>query len=460
MSKRVDEIYEEIEGLFTFQNFLGVPMVFDSEKKRYIHLTESSMLKLLHRNSTIRPRVKASEAREIMDQVKSLAPDLDGNKHLILFGDDYATQKVWNMQTVEWEKVPKDVSHIVWRSSIAPADPEKGSAAIDSVRSFLLDVAKGDERHMNDILQACAPLFTSTKPLGVIWFSGNGRNGKSGVVKLLHLLLGDYLTKITLHQIQDGKLTPALNGHLGNILEESSEGYIDDSEKYKIIGEHGTFIVRKYHSQESIKVDTSMMHTIFNTNNIPNFADKSSGVRARTIIIPFLATFKEDPLFFKNTFTDEFMSAFLHLVTEAAKKIRDQNYNYNWGPITKGEKQDYDDEVNTVEAYIRYLRNKSVTGFTNWRQLRQHYENWCTDNGELPLGLKALKTTFKHVCHVNEKVVRDGETTKRRWTIDKPSDSKIKRSELLDGIGLWVDPKNAEVMKPDPQTVLDIEGLA
>ena len=450
-------MYEEIEALFTFKNFLGVPMVFDSDKKRYIHLNETLMLKLLHRNSSIKPRPKASEAREIFDLVRSLAEDLDGSKHLILFGDEYATQKVWNMETVEWEPVPKDVSHIVWRSSIGPSEDE---TAIENVRSFLLDVANGEERHMQDILQACAPLFTATKPLGVIWFSGNGRNGKSGVVKLLHLLLGDYLTKITLHQIQDGKVTPALNGHLGNILEESSEGYIDDSEKYKIIGEHGTFIVRKYHSQDTILVDTSMMHTIFNTNNIPNFADKSSGVRARTIIVPFLATFKEDPNFFKNTFTPEFLSAFLFLVTEAAKKVRDQGYAYEWGPITAAGKQDYDDEVNTVEAYIRYLREKSVTGFTNWRMLRNHYENWCSDNGEVPLGIKAMKSSFKHHTHAQDKVIRDGDTTRRRWVIDKPSDTKIKRSELLDGIGLWVDPIKPEAMKKkEAQSTLGIEGL-
>ena len=458
MSKRVDEIYEEISEMFTFRVFLGVPMVFDADKKRYIHLSEGTLLKILHRNSTVKPRAKVSEAREVAALIESLSPDLDGNKHLILFGDDYKTQKVWNMETVEWEPVPKDVSHIVWRSSTPPSDDP---AAINAVKTFLLDVAKGDERHMNDILQACAPLFTAEKPLGVIWFSGNGRNGKSGVVKLLHMLLGDYLTKITLHQIQDGKLTPALNGHLGNILEESSEGYIDDSEKYKVIGEHGTFLVRKYHSQESIKVDTSMLHTIFNTNNIPNFADKSSGVRARTIIVPFLATFREDPTFFKRTFTPEFLSGFLHLVTQAAQQVRDQGYVYNWGPITKGEKQGYDDDVNSVEAYIRYLRSKSVTGFVNWRMLRIHYENWCSDNGEVPLGLKSLKNTMKHITNCEEKVTREGGTTRKRWTIDKPSDAKIKRSELLDGIGLWVDPAApSSLAKEEKQSTLDIEGLA
>lgn len=458
MSKRVDEIYEEIEAMFTFRIFLGVPMVFDSDKKRYVHLSESTMLRILHRNSTISPRPRQSESREVLELVTSLAPDLDGHRHLILFGDDYATQKVWNMETAEWEATPKDVSHIVWRSSTPPASPD--DPGVEAARQFLLDVARGDERHMEDILQACAPLFLSTKPLGVIWFSGNGRNGKSGVVKLLHMLLGDYLTKITLHQIQDGKVTPALNGHLGNILEESSEGYIDDSEKYKVIGEHGTFIVRKYHSQDTITVDTSMLHTIFNTNNIPNFADKSSGVRARTIIVPFLATFKEDPSFFARTFTPEFLSGFLHLVTEAAQKVRDQGYVYDWGPITAEGKQSYDNEVNTVEAYIRHLRERSVTGFTNWRMLRYNYEVWCADNGEVPLGAKALKNTMKLMAHAEEKVVRDGPITKRRWVIDKPSNTKIKRSELLEGIGLWVDPTKQEDYKEKLEQIgLGVEGL-
>lgn len=90
-----------------------------------------------------------------------------------------------------------------------------------------------------------------------------------------------------------------------------------------------------------------------------------------------------------------------------------------------------------------------------------NYENWCSDNGEVPLGIKAMKASFKHHTHAQDKVIRDGDSTRRRWVIDKPSDSKIKRSQLLDGVGLWVDPAKPEALKrKDTQGTLNIEGLA
>lgn len=434
MSKRTDDIYDEINTRQRFGIFLRSTMMYDEKKQRYLPLTQTDAIKLIIRTSSMSPRPTTNECKEAYTQIESLAPSLDEYKHLILFGDEYATQKVWNMHTVEWEPVPDDVSHIVWRSSIPPL--EDTAAA----REFLLQVAKGDAEHADNILQACAPLILETKPLGVIWFSGNGRNGKSGVVEILYRLLGDYLTKITLHQIQDGRLTPVLNGKLGNIVPESSEGYIDDSEKYKVIGEHGTFTVRKFHSQDSITVDTEMLHTIFNTNNIPTFADKSTGVRARTIIVPFLTRFQEDPTFFKRTFTPEFLGGFVTLLAQAAQEIRDNGYAYSWGEVTRSQKLDYDSEVNSAEAYIDFLREKGVTGFTNWRHLRIAYENWCADNGDTPLGLKSLKTTLKQQADAKTRVVREGDTTTKRWIIGNPSLDDIKDSELLDTLGLYVKP--------------------
>ena len=460
MSKRVDDIYDEVVSLFQFGNFLNTTMMMDAKRRRYVPIDTTTVTKLIQRNSKVSPRPAKKECAEVFTLIESLSEDLGAHKHLILFGDDYATQKVWNMKTANWEPVPKDVSHIVWRSSIYPTDDKSHTKP---AHDFLLQVANGDARHAQDILQACAPLLLMTKPLGVIWFSGIGRNGKSGVVEVLYRLLGDYLTKVTLHQIQDGKMTPILNGKLGNIVPESSEGYIDDSEKYKVIGEHGVFNVRKYHSQDAITVDTQMLHTIFNTNNIPNFADKSSGVRARTIIIPFLAKFKEDPRFFDKTFTPEFLGGFLSLLGKEASKIKHRGYVYNWGDITHAQKEDYDSEVNSAEGYLEFLRRKKCTGFTNWRVFRISYENWCADNGDMPLGVKALKATMKNSANVRTATVRDEGMVIRRWIFDKPTKREIVQSELLPSLGLWIDPTRASkldnVTKSEQQLLLENDGL-
>lgn len=452
MSKRTDDLYDEMAARHRFATFLNTALIYDEKKRRYLPLTETDAINVFLRTSKLSPRPVKNESREVYVAVQALSDSLDEYKHLILFGDDYATQKVWNMRTADWENPPDNIDHIVWRSSTAPGSDTAPAS------EFLLQVANGNEELAHDILQACAPLILEQKPLGVIWFSGSGRNGKSGVLDILYRLLGDYLTKMTLHQIEDGKMTPVLNGKLGNIVPESSEGYISDSEKYKVIGEHGFFTVRKFHSQDNITVDTSMLHTIFNTNNIPTFADKSKGVRARTITIPFNAFFEEDPTFFKRTFTPEFLSGFVTLLAQAAQEIRDNNYKYQWGEATLTQKIDYDHEVNSVEAYVDFLRVQGAVGFINWRFLKAAYENWCQDNGEVALGLKALKTTMKQYGKAKTRTVRDGDIVTKRWIMDDPSIDDIKNSTLLDTLGLYIKPGKKAVQLEQQDLDLFEEG--
>jgi hypothetical protein len=99
-----------------------------------------------------------------------------------------------------------------------------------------------------------------------------------------------WFSQLTVKQIEDERDTPMINGRLGNVCLESNDGHVKDTGGYKNLAEHSTFNVHKFNSQDGVQVDGNV-HTIFNANNIPTFADKTQGVRRRTFTIPFKASF-------------------------------------------------------------------------------------------------------------------------------------------------------------------------
>jgi phage/plasmid-associated DNA primase len=102
-----------------------------------------------------------------------------------------------------------------------------------------------------------------------------------------------------------------INGRLGNVCLESNDGHIKDTGGYKNLAEHSTFNVHRFNSQDGVQVDGNV-HTIFNANNIPTFADKTQGVRRRTFTIPFKASFEQDSTFDEKLFAKkDFLSDLL-----------------------------------------------------------------------------------------------------------------------------------------------------
>src|SRR5690606_1174623 len=112
----------------------------------------------------------------------------------------------------------------------------------------------------------------------------------------------------------------------------------------------------------TIKV-TGDLHHVFNANNIPSFADKSGGARRRTEIIPFDNVFPEDINFNERTFTNEFLAGLLGLMIDAAQKIQKRGGRYKFSKYTLEAKKGYDEESNTAEAYIHYLKDQGVEAF-------------------------------------------------------------------------------------------------
>lgn len=319
-----------------------------------------------------------SRVADLEHLFRTTAPDMSDKAGYIAFG-----QGVWDMKKLDWSKEVA-AEDCVYRIPFE----SKGNG--EDYIQFILDLAMGDKGVYDDIMQTIAPLIMDKKPTGVIWYLGGGANGKSTLVHLLYKIFGPYLTEITVRQLEDERDTPQLNGKLGNICKESSEGYVEDTRTYKSIGTHESFSVHKFHSQDMVQIEGNVHH-VFSANNIPTFGDKSYGARRRTLVIPFSNRFKDNEMFEDKTFTNDFIERFIAEIIKYALKIKKQNYEYVFSKTTREMKEKYDTDANTAQTYADELVGHEVLGFRNFTKLFYDYENWCGEHGYKPSSINVLR---------------------------------------------------------------------
>jgi len=359
--------------------------------------------------------ISRSNIDDLLDQLQAQAEDMSHTAHLIGMGD-----QLWDMTTLRLS--PITTTNYVYSTHITP--DTSPSPNTEKAMTFLTQLADGDPDLAKDYLQAMAPLFMSRRPAGVIWFVGDGANGKSSLLNALYRIIGKHFVSVTLADIEDGRVVFALNGVLGNIVRESSEHRIEDTERYKAIGTHEPFSARRMRSNDTSVIQTDF-HTIFNANNIPVFADKTKGARRRTLIVPFPATFEEDNTFEDRTFTPEFLSGLLHLILEETKVIKRNSYRYKFSDRTMEVKEAYDADVNSAEAYVKYLTDSGIAAFTNYQALRNDYENWCNMHGFVALGVTTLRRQIQHDTGAKRRSWRSNGSVMARYVfakVDNPDD--------------------------------------
>lgn len=368
--------------------------------------------------------VTRGRINDVRGYVPSIVPDHSNDDHLILFGLEDPTDgsyadsgyyhaearsMVWNSQTLEWTTVEEDpelAKRCVWRSPY-------GVIQNDDPVPFVLSLAGGDRAIYDDIMQSMAALLMDKKPDGVIWWVGDGANGKSTLMDALYKIFPGQLASLTVATLTTKTDASRLNGTLANVVKESSEGRVEDTEIYKAIGTHEDFSVHRFYSQE-MEMVRGNMHHIFSANNIPTFNDKGFSARRRTFIIPFRETFQSDPTFEARTFTPEMFGHLIYQISKYAQQLRRQQYRYKWSQITDDAKGAYDADANNAEVFATQLLKGGVVAFDSFNAVRIDYENWCADEGFVPLGVTNMRRAVlaKGFDRVSARV--DGATIPRK----------------------------------------------
>lgn len=385
--------------------------------------------------------LRQTQIKDLQHLFFTTSDDLTKYAHYIAMPDG----KVWDMKTLKFtDKVASE--DCIYTTAV---NPTNGNAH----RKWLEEVTLKDKALADDVIKALAPIFMHKKPFGVFWFLGNGANGKSTTLKALYAIFGSdapythnrWFSQLTVRQIEDERDTPMINGRLGNICLESNDGHIKDTGGYKNLAEHSVFSVHRFNSQDGVQVDGNV-HTIFNANNIPTFADKTQGVRRRTFTIPFKASFKQDNTFDEKLFAKKnFLSDLLGELLRTTVDIKNHGYSYDFSEQTLAAKQDYDEEVNTAETYFEELLHTEVWGFTNFTDLTRDYQKWCDERSLTPLGKKSIAHAAKTIGFERKSFRQDNKLITRyvcedwnpeelaeiphRWGMYQKADSDIELTE-------------------------------
>lgn len=406
----IEQLATNVMGQYRIVKFKGKMMILEAEPyPHYALLSSDQFADLAY---PLAGGVARSRMGDAWAYARAMCDDLTPNSHLILFGlatpdainhpelTDYDAffssnnkQLIWDTQELAL-RYGEDPDMAVWRSPYPRVRVKVDSPKTDDIDTtplpFIMQLAGGDSGLYDDIMQSLAPIIMDKKPDGAVWWIGAGANGKSTLMDALYRIFPNQLASLNVKKLVDGRDTPNLNGKLANVVKESSEGRIDDTEIYKCLGTHENFMIHKFHSQEGLEINGNI-HSIFSGNSIPVFADKGHSIRRRTFIIPFNQVFESDPDFEKNTFTAEFFGKLINEMMRYANKLKAQGYRYKWSAATTGAKKDYDREASNAEEYASQIINQGVVAFDSFAPVKMDYENWCADQGYVPLGITNLR---------------------------------------------------------------------
>lgn len=377
--------------------------------------------------------VSRSRMGDVFAYLGNTAEDLSEYDRYVLFGVDLSEMEIEADTDIEhmvknkpiiWDmKELANIQHVppsqaIWRSPYAKmTQAEGGDVCDDKGRlKFVMQLAGGDEGLYDDIMQSLAPLVMERKPDGVIWWVGDGANGKSTLMDAVYKVFPGQLSSLTVKRLVDGRDTPSLNGTLGNIVKESSEGRVEDTEIYKALGTHEDFRVHKFHSQDDILIRGNLHH-VFSANQIPTFNDKGYSARRRTFIIPFKERFDSDPSFEDRTFTPEFFGRLIQQMCVYAVRLREQGYRYKWSAVTLDAKLEYDAAASNAEEYARTVIEDGVVAFESFEPLKRDYENWCMEEGYVPLGITNLRRAMSSLGFERLSYRTEAEKTEKHYRL-------------------------------------------
>lgn len=241
-----------------------------------------------------------------------------------------------------------------------------------------------DDAHslLNHFATVLSPNWSAGK---LVLLIGNGSNGKSTLLKMIHKLLGKPNISGVTRQMM-AERSPAIheiNGRLLNLVFDAERAYLKDSsaEKTLIVGE--PLAVRMLFSSDLTTVQSNCLF-VEGLNSEPKAADKSYALQRRISRFYFPNKYADDEAFLRRCLCDESISALLALLLE-----------HYVGPDEKADKLkatiksndmavDYNLLNSPVHQYVEYLIRQDpdwipkleagrldiapiIQGFMNWR---------------------------------------------------------------------------------------------
>ena len=258
-----------------------------------------------------------------------------------------------------------------------------GDLEEDDDFQFIRTVACEDHERYLEIIRMFATFFMKNKPLGTYILEGNGRNGKSGIIGLIHTIMGSRNTsKLQLAELGNWHKNHCLINTLVNAPDEEKPGTLEDTDLFRVIADHGDIELDVMRGQQPIEISCDFQ-CVSASNHLPQWEgnDAEACIR-RARIIPFMADLSgndnKNESFEKQTYTPERMVHFLGVVLGVARYYMKRDF-----PVSQSAELMKEILKENMVSYRLYY-SSFVGFFGKYHKLRDVYNDyiiWCKDKG-------------------------------------------------------------------------------
>ena len=234
-----------------------------------------------------------------------------------------------------------------------------------------------------DILRMFATFFMKEKPLGTYILEGNGRNGKSSLIGLIHTLMGTRNTsRLQLAELGNWHKNHCLANTLVNAPDEEKPGTLEDTDLFRTIADHGDIELDVMRGQKPISISCDFQ-CVSASNHMPQWegTDAEACIR-RARIIPLRADLSAEDNknfnFEEATYTPERMVHFLGTVLGLARYYMGKDFPESESVSVQRELL----QENMISYRLYY--KEFVGFFGKYHKLREVYDDyviWCKDKG-------------------------------------------------------------------------------
>lgn len=313
-----------------------------------------------------------------------------------LFDTPKASKNIVKYDPEDIARYAKLLKNVI-NQTVTMLNDNDGDLPEDSRLSFITTWACGDHEVYMDIIRMYASNFMSPKPFGAYILRGQGRNGKSVCVGLIHTIFGTRnTTRISMAEINNWHKYLQLANTMVNAPDEEEDKALADQAMFKIIADHGDIELDIMREQQPLKVEANFQ-IISPANHDPEWT--GTGAQAcirRARIIPFEADLSDKDSsvknFAKETFTPNMVMYFLGVILGVARYYLTHPF-----PDSGTMKQERRMLVETMVSYKVYYEhlNRYFGTYNKLREVYDDYKCWCIQNGMPIKRYDEFKDVFK-----------------------------------------------------------------
>jgi hypothetical protein len=326
-------------------------------------------------------------------------------------------------------------------------EPEAKERAFDVVSGWLNSDEEA-ESLLTHLATSLAPGWSAVK---YVLLLGEGRNGKSLMMKMLHRLFGvENVSSVTRQAMSEqSPVVTELNGKLLNLIYDGRAEYVKDSgpEKSLIAGE--PVPIRRLYESTATMVHTNALF-IEGLNREPKTHDKSSALQKRLVRFQFPNVYALDHRFERRMLDEENLGAFLSLLID--RYVLEEDVAERLVPTARAielqmqqmyvnslglQYLKYVEEANPlgVESVLGQTQAELVSGFCSWRLKENDLGTWAEPD---------VLALFGPLLNTERKSARDGNRVHKVRVVTSLRDEAATFIEAMKE-GIEDGPEEAEV---------------